>query len=38
VLPGASMRWPVPDAVSADQPLQVRVNGAPQLESLAPKR
>ena len=38
VLPGATMRWPVPDAVSADQPLQVRVNGAAQLESLAPKR
>ncbi|PRW94039.1 molecular chaperone, partial [Pseudomonas fragi] len=38
VLPGATMRWPVPDALSADQPLQVRVNGAQQLESLAPKR
>nr|WP_235184566.1 molecular chaperone [Pseudomonas chlororaphis] len=38
VLPGAVMRWPVPDAVSADQPLQVRVNGATQLQSIAPQR
>ena len=38
VLPGATMRWPVPDTLSADQPLQVRVNGAQQLENLAPKR
>ena len=38
VLPGATMRWPVPDGLSSDQPLQVRVNGAPQLESLAPQR
>jgi len=38
VLPGATMRWPVPDGLPADQPLQVRVNGATQLESLAPGR
>ncbi|CAI8744631.1 fimbrial chaperone protein [Pseudomonas chlororaphis] len=38
VLPGAVMRWPVPDAVSADQLLQVRVNGATQLQSIAPQR
>lgn len=38
VLPGATMRWPVPDGLPADQPLQVRINGATQLESLAPGR
>lgn len=38
VLPGATMRWPVPDGLPADQPLQVRVNGATQLENLAPGR
>lgn len=38
VLPGATMRWPVPEGLPADQPLQVRVNGATQLESLAPGR
>ncbi len=38
VLPGATMRWPVPDGLSADQPLQVRINGAQQLENLAPTR
>lgn len=38
VLPGAVMRWSVPDAVSADQPLQVRVNGAGQLQNIAPQR
>lgn len=38
VLPGATMRWPVADAMPGDQPLQVRVNGAAQVESLAPGR
>ncbi|TFF13785.1 molecular chaperone [Pseudomonas sp. BCA14] len=38
VLPGATMRWPAPDGLPADQPLQVRINGATQLESLAPGR
>ena len=38
VLPGATMRWPVPDGLPVDQPLLVRVNGATQLESLAPRR
>ncbi|MCF5053210.1 fimbria/pilus periplasmic chaperone [Pseudomonas syringae] len=38
VLPGATMRWQVPDNLPADQPLQVRVNGATQLENLAPGR
>jgi fimbrial chaperone protein len=38
VLPGAIMRWPVPESVSGDQALQVRVNGAPQIQSIAPTR
>lgn len=38
VLPGATMRWPVPDGLPADQPLQVRINGATQVENLAPGR
>ena len=38
VLPGATMRWQVPDGLPADQPLQVRINGATQVESLAPGR
>ena len=38
VLPGATMRWQVPDGLPVDQPLQVRINGATQLESLAPGR
>jgi fimbrial chaperone protein len=38
VLPGATMRWQVPDGLPADQPLQVRVNGATQVENLAPGR
>lgn len=36
VLPGAIMRWPTPVAVAADSALQVRVNGAPQVQSIAP--
>ncbi|CAI8752866.1 molecular chaperone [Pseudomonas zeae] len=38
VLPGAVMRWPLPGGVSADQPLQVRVNGAAQPQSIAPQK
>ena len=36
VLPGASMRWPAPAAIAGDPGLQVRVNGAPQVQSVAP--
>ena len=38
VLPGAIMRWPAPEPISGDQALQVRVNGAPQVQSIAPER
>lgn len=38
VLPGASMRWPMLEAVSGTPTLQLRVNGAPQLQSIAPAR
>jgi fimbrial chaperone protein len=38
VLPGAIMRWPAPEPISGDQVLQVRVNGAPQIQSIAPAR
>jgi fimbrial chaperone protein len=38
VLPGAIMRWPVPEPISGDQALQVRVNGAPKIQSIAPGR
>lgn len=38
VLPGAVMRWPVPEPLAGDSTLQLRVNGAPQLQSLAPAR
>jgi fimbrial chaperone protein len=38
VLPGATMRWPIPEAVAADQPLQVRINGATNVENIAPGR
>ncbi|MFD2883514.1 molecular chaperone [Pseudomonas lini] len=38
VLPGAIMRWPTPEPITADQVLQVRVNGAPQAQSIAPGR
>lgn len=34
VLPGASMRWPIPDPLAAGQELQMRVNGAPQAVSI----
>lgn len=36
VLPGASMRWPVPDALASTQELQARINGAPQAQSVKP--
>ncbi|NBF04183.1 fimbria/pilus periplasmic chaperone [Pseudomonas sp. Fl5BN2] len=36
VLPGAVMRWPAPEALAAESTLQLRVNGAPQVQSLAP--
>jgi len=35
VLPGATMRWPAPVQLPAGQALQVRVNGAPELQELA---
>ncbi|MGE7956055.1 fimbrial biogenesis chaperone [Pseudomonas sp. NPDC089530] len=38
VLPGAIMRWPLPAAPAADAALQVRVNGAPQVQNVAPAR
>ncbi|ROL81544.1 molecular chaperone [Pseudomonas chlororaphis] len=38
VLPGAIMRWPVPAAPTAEAALQVRVNGAPQVQNVAPAR
>ncbi len=34
VLPGASMRWPVPGQLASGQELQIRVNGAPQAVSV----
>lgn len=36
VLPGATMRWPVPEPLASGQELQVRVNGAPQTQSVKP--
>ena len=36
VLPGAVMRWPVPETLAAESTLQLRVNGAPQVQDLAP--
>ncbi|MEX3777448.1 molecular chaperone [Pseudomonas sp. MYb118] len=38
VLPGAIMRWPAPGPMAGEPALQVRVNGAPQLQSIAPAR
>jgi fimbrial chaperone protein len=38
VLPGAIMRWPAPGPIAGDPALQVRVNGAPQVQSIAPAR
>ncbi|MGC5702029.1 molecular chaperone [Pseudomonas sp. NFXW11] len=36
VLPGAVMRWPVAEPLTAEATLQLRVNGAPQVQNLAP--
>lgn len=38
VLPGAVMRWPVAESLAAESSLQLRVNGAPQVQDLAPSR
>jgi fimbrial chaperone protein len=38
VLPGAIMRWPAPGPVAGEPALQVRVNGAPQVQSVNPAR
>ncbi|WP_445178923.1 fimbrial biogenesis chaperone [Pseudomonas sp. McL0111] len=38
VLPGAVMRWPAPSALAQESALQVRVNGAPQVQSITPAR
>lgn len=34
VLPDATMRWPVPEPLASGQALQVRINGAPQTQSV----
>lgn len=36
VLPGAVMRWPAPAPLAAGSTLQLRVNGAPQVQRLPP--
>ncbi|MBF6035680.1 molecular chaperone [Pseudomonas sp. P155] len=38
VLPGAVMRWPAPGPLVGDSALQVRVNGAPQVQSITPAK
>lgn len=38
VLPGAVMRWPVPAALSNEAALQVRVNGAAQVQNISPAK
>ncbi len=38
VLPGAIMRWPAPGPMAGEPALQVRVNGASQVQSIAPAR
>lgn len=38
VLPGAVMRWPAPGSLAGDSALQVRVNGAAQVQSITPAR
>lgn len=38
VLPGAIMRWPAPGPMAGDPALQVRVNGALQVQSIMPAR
>jgi len=32
------MRWPAPAPMAGDPALQVRVNGAPQVQSIPPAR
>jgi fimbrial chaperone protein len=38
VLPGAIMRWPAPGSVAGNPALQVRVNGAAQVQDVTPAR
>ena len=38
VLPGAVMRWPAPAPLTNDSALQVRVNGAAQVQSITPAK
>ncbi|MCU7647493.1 fimbrial biogenesis chaperone [Pseudomonas piscis] len=38
VLPGAVMRWPLSETLAGDSHLQLRVNGAPQVQDLPPSR
>ncbi|WP_414159807.1 molecular chaperone [Pseudomonas sp. BNK-45] len=38
VLPGAVMRWPLTEPLAADATLQLRINGASQVQALAPAR
>ncbi|QKV63694.1 molecular chaperone [Pseudomonas sp. 43A] len=38
VLPGAVMRWPAPAPLTNDSALQVRVNGAAQVQSITPTK
>ena len=38
VLPGAIMRWPAPGSMAANHALQVRVNGAAQVQDVTPAR
>ncbi|QHC96605.1 fimbrial biogenesis chaperone [Pseudomonas sp. R84] len=38
VLPGAVMRWPAPGPLAGDSALQVRVNGAAQVQSITPAK
>nr|WP_315417928.1 molecular chaperone [uncultured Pseudomonas sp.] len=36
VLPGATMRWPVPEPLASGQELLLKVNGAPTVQSVKP--
>lgn len=38
VLPGAVMRWPAPTPLTNDSAVQVRVNGATQVQSITPAK
>jgi fimbrial chaperone protein len=38
VLPGAVMRWPAPGPLASESALQVRVNGAAQVQSITPAK